>query len=170
MLKEKVIDTHWHIEAWENKDGENYIDYLEQYRQEEGLAAVNIAALPSGEERNVSNNIMIAFYKLANSNAFAHGGLIYPFYPAPEKMPEGMDFVTQYKELMEYTAKIEEAFIAYKNSDDFLKMEKPDVTEKEREEIFMFLKGCNLDGEMTEKIANAMIEKLREFKEQNFKN
>ena len=44
---------------------------------------------------------MIAFYKLAHKNAFAHGGLIYPEYPAPDEMPEGMDFVTQYKELME---------------------------------------------------------------------
>ena len=101
MLKEKVIDTHWHVEAWENDKGDSYIDYLEQYRQEEGLSAVNIAALPSGEERNVSNNIMLAFYKLANKNSFAHGGLVYPSYPAPDPMPVGMDFVTQYKELME---------------------------------------------------------------------
>ena len=61
---------------------------------------INIASLPSGV-RNVSNNIMIAFYKLANKNAFAHGGLIYPEYPIPEALPEGMDFVTQYRELME---------------------------------------------------------------------
>ena len=100
MLKEKVIDSHLHIEAWENDEGDSFIDYFEQYRKKVGLSAINIASLPSGE-RNVSNNIMIAFYKLAHKNAFAHGGLIYPEYPAPDKMPEGMDFVTQYRELME---------------------------------------------------------------------
>lgn len=100
-IKEKVIDSHLHIEAWETKDGLSFIDAFDEYVENMGVSAINIASLPSGKNRNVSNNIMIAFYKLAHKNAFAHGGLIYNEYPAPNKMPEGMDFVTQYKELME---------------------------------------------------------------------
>ena len=100
-VKEKVIDSHLHIEAWEDKKGVNFIDAFDDYIDIMGLHAVNIASLPSGKDRNVVFNIMIAFYKLAHKNAFAHGGLIYNEYPAPDKMPEGMDFVTQYKELME---------------------------------------------------------------------
>ncbi|MBQ8146591.1 MAG: amidohydrolase family protein [Clostridia bacterium] len=98
-VNEKVIDGHLHIEAWE-QDGVSFLDFFDEYIEQAGLNTVNIASLPSGE-RNVSNNIMIAFYKLAHKNAFAHGGLVYPEYPAPDKMPQGMDFVTQYKELME---------------------------------------------------------------------
>ncbi len=98
-VNEKVIDGHLHIEAWE-QDGESFLDFFDEYIEKTGINTVNIASLPSGS-RNVSNNIMIAFYKLAHKNAFAHGGLVYPEYPAPDKMPEGMDFVTQYKELME---------------------------------------------------------------------
>lgn len=100
MLNETVIDSHLHIYAWYNKYGEYFLGSLEKYRNEMGLKAINIAALPSGES-NVCNNIMCAFYKLAYENTFAHGGLTYHTYPVPNKMPEGMDFVTQYKELME---------------------------------------------------------------------
>lgn len=100
-LNEKVIDSHLHIEAWENESGQSFMDCFDEYINTMGLSAINIASLPSGQNRNVSNNIMIAFYKLANKSAFAHGGLIYNEYPAPDKMPEGMDFVTQYEELME---------------------------------------------------------------------
>ena len=100
-LKEKVIDSHLHIEAWENEKGQSFLESFDEYVERMGIHAINIASLPSGKGRNVSNNIMIAFYKLTHKNAFAHGGLIYTEYPAPDKMPEGMDFVTQYKELME---------------------------------------------------------------------
>ncbi len=99
-LNEKVIDSHLHIEAWENSDGQSFMEAFEEYVDKMGVEYINIASLPSGKERNVSNNIMIAFYKLAHKNAFAHAGLIYNEYPAPDKMPEGMDFVTQYEELM----------------------------------------------------------------------
>ena len=74
MLNETVIDSHLHIYAWYNKYGEYFLGSLEKYRNEMGLKAINIAALPSGES-NVCNNIMCAFYKLAYENTFAHGGL-----------------------------------------------------------------------------------------------
>ena len=100
-IKEKVIDSHVHIMAWEDKDGTPFEQCFDEMMETMGITAVNVAALPAGKDRNVRNNIMLAFYKLANKGAFAHGGLIYPEYPAPAIMPEGMDFVTQYKELME---------------------------------------------------------------------
>ena len=98
-IKEKIIDSHLHIEGWEH-EGKSFIEGFDDYVSSMNINRINIASLPSGK-RNVSNNIMIAFYKLVNENAFAHGGLVYPEYPIPEKLPEGMDFVTQYKELME---------------------------------------------------------------------
>ena len=100
-INEKVIDSHLHIFEYEDKNGNSFIDGFDEYIENMGVRAINIASLPSGKGRDVSNNIMIAFYKLANKKAYAHGGLVYPEYPAPDKMPEGMDFVTQYKELME---------------------------------------------------------------------
>ena len=100
-IKEKVIDSHVHITAWEDKDGTPFEHCFDEMIEKTGITAVNVTALPAGKDRNVKNNIMLAFYKLANEKAFAHGGLIYHEYPAPDKMPDGMDFVTQYKELME---------------------------------------------------------------------
>lgn len=100
-MNEKVIDSHLHIFELEDKDGNSFIDGFNEYIEKMGVSAVNIASLPSGKDRDVSNNIMLAFYKIANPKAFAHGGLVYNQYPVPDVMPKGMDFVTQYKELME---------------------------------------------------------------------
>ena len=100
-INQKVIDSHLHSEDWVDKNGKSFIDGFDEYKELMGVSAINIASLPSGKDRNVKNNIMLAFYKIAHKDAFAHGGLIYPEYPAPDKMPEGMDFVTQHKELME---------------------------------------------------------------------
>lgn len=100
-LNQKVIDSHLHIEDWEDENGQSFIDGFDEYIEKMGVSTINIASLPAGKDRNVKNNIMLAFYKIAHPSAFAHGGLIYPEYPAPDEMPNGMDFVTQYKELME---------------------------------------------------------------------
>lgn len=100
-ITEKVIDSHTHIFEWEDKEGNSFIEGFDEFIDKMGIDAINIASLPAGKNRNVKNNIMIAFYKIANEKAFAHGGLVYPEYPAPSEMPKGMDFVTQYKELME---------------------------------------------------------------------
>ena len=98
---EKIIDSHLHIMDWEDAAGNSFIEGFDEFIEKSGITTVNIASLPAGNNRNVKNNIMIAFYKIANEKAFAHGGLVYPEYPAPDVMPNGMDFVTQYKELME---------------------------------------------------------------------
>ena len=99
MIKEKIIDTHMHLEAWENEEFD-FIDCFEQYKRKAGVESINICAVPTAQ-RNVCNNIMLGLYKLANDNTFVHAGLDHIIYPITEDMPVGMDLVTQYRELME---------------------------------------------------------------------
>ncbi len=99
-INEKVIDGHLHIEGIYNEKGEHFLHGFDEYRARCNLDALNVAALPSGK-RDVANNILVAFYKLANPQDFAHGGLVYTDYPAPKKAPEGMSPLEQYRELME---------------------------------------------------------------------
>lgn len=100
------FDGHIHIHRWrDEKTGESYIHGLEQYRKVCGLKYIALASLPSGNPipapRDVSNNIMCAFYKLANKDTFAYGGFIYPSYPAKIEEMENMSLVTQLDELNE---------------------------------------------------------------------
>lgn len=99
MLKRKMIDTHMHIEAWENEEF-NFIDCFERHKADAGLTSVNICVVPTSQ-RCFCNNLMVAFYKLAHPDTYAHGAFDHIYYPITEKMPEGMDLVTQYHELME---------------------------------------------------------------------
>ena len=100
------IDGHIHMHKW--FDDKNNIDFrygLEEYRQECGLKYITLAPLPSGNSipvaRDVSNNIICAFYKVLNKNTFSYGGYIYPSYPAKIEDMDGMDLATQHRELME---------------------------------------------------------------------
>ena len=100
------FDGHIHIHKWrEESTGELYIHGLEEYRKVCGLKYIALASLPSGNPipapRDVSNNIMCAFYKLANENTFAYGGYIYPSYPAKEEEMTEMSISTQLDELNE---------------------------------------------------------------------
>lgn len=100
MIPEKIIDTHLHIEAWKNEEYDSFIDCFEGHREQSGLSSFNLCALPT-PMRAVCQNMMMAFYKIAHENSFAHGALDHIIWPITENMPEGMDLVTQYKELME---------------------------------------------------------------------
>lgn len=98
------FDGHIHIHRWrDEKTGESYIHGLEEYRRVCGLKYIALASLPSGNPipapRDVSNNIMCAFYKLANENTYAYGGFIYPSYPAKKEEMTDMSLVTQLDEL-----------------------------------------------------------------------
>ncbi|MBO5261667.1 MAG: amidohydrolase family protein [Clostridia bacterium] len=100
------FDGHIHIHRWKDENsGETYIHGLEEYRRACGLKYIALASLPSGNPipapRDVSNNIMCAFYKLANENTYAYGGFIYPSYPANEQKMENMSLETQLDELNE---------------------------------------------------------------------
>ena len=103
---ENPFDGHIHIHKWrEDGTGRLYIHGLEEYRQKCGLKYIALASLPSGNpipvSRDVGNNIMCAFYKLANENTFAYGGFIYPSYPANAEEMKDMSLVTQLDELKE---------------------------------------------------------------------
>lgn len=98
-VKHKVIDSHMHIYDWKDEQGKDFFHCFEDYRKEMGLAGLNICALPSGHGSDVTSNLMCAIYKLINKETFAHAGLLYDKYPMGEKMPDGMDFVTQLDEL-----------------------------------------------------------------------
>lgn len=100
------FDGHIHIHRWKDENsGELYIHGLEEYRKVCGLKYIALASLPSGNPipapRDVSNNIMCAFYKLLNENTFAYGGFIYPSYPAKTEEMENMSLITQLDELNE---------------------------------------------------------------------
>jgi len=95
----QVIDGHFHIYRWFEEDGGSFFSSVDAYREARNFCTININALP-GFTRDVSNNMMAALYKLRHPQVYAHGGLMYPSYPVPERMPEGLDFLTQYRELM----------------------------------------------------------------------
>ena len=99
MRNENIIDTHMHIEAWENEEFE-FIDCFEKHREDADLRSLNICAVPT-KQRNFCNNIMCALYKLAHPNTYIHGGFDHMIYPITSEMEEGIDLVTQYRELME---------------------------------------------------------------------
>lgn len=99
MINEKIIDTHMHIEAWDN-DEYSFIDCFEGHREQSGLKSLNVCCLPT-EQRAFGNNIMAALYKLAHPNTYIHGAFDHIVWPMTENMPQGEDLVTQYRELME---------------------------------------------------------------------
>ena len=99
MIPEKIIDTHMHIEAWENEEYE-FIDCFEGHREKSPLASLNICCLPA-TGGSVVNNIMAMLYKLAHPSTFAHGALDHFIKPITENVEQGTDLVTQYHELME---------------------------------------------------------------------
>lgn len=100
QYKKTVIDSHYHIYGWQDEKGRPFWGTTDAYRTGRNFRSININALPSGS-RDVSNNIIAALYKLRHPEVYIHGGLIYDVYPVPAEMPEGMDPLTQYRELME---------------------------------------------------------------------
>ena len=100
------FDGHIHLHQWKNTEtGQDFLHGFEEYRKACGLKYIALAPLPSGNAipvpRDVSNNIICAFYKMLNEDTFSYGGYIYPSYPAKMEQMEGMDLLTQYNELME---------------------------------------------------------------------
>ena len=90
----KIIDSHVHISGWGEADLASCFD---EYK--ERVHAVNVHAIPL-RHSNAANNIILAFYKLARPDTYIHGGIDWINFPVGE-MPDGMDAVTQYRELME---------------------------------------------------------------------
>ena len=97
IINEKVIDTHLHIEAWENEEC-GFTDCFEPHKRESNLHTVNICAVGSAQTL-ITNNIMVGFYKLAHPDTYIHGGVNHFRLPSEDK-EDGLDLVTQYRELM----------------------------------------------------------------------
>ena len=95
-----IIDSHYHNFEWANQADRDFFKATEEYMQAVNCCTININALPSGE-RDVSNNIMAALFKLRHPHVYASGGLVYDNYPAPSVMTPGMESDVQYQELMD---------------------------------------------------------------------
>ena len=101
-----AFDGHIHMHRWiDEETGEEFLHGFEEYRKQCNLKYIALAPLPSGDPfpvaRDVSNNMICAFYKLLNENTFSYGGFTYPSYPATEENMAGMTLIEQYDELME---------------------------------------------------------------------
>ena len=98
-VKHKVIDGHLHFYDWKDENEVDFFHCFEDYRNEMGLAGLNLCALPSGNGYDVTSNLMCAVYKLINKDTFAHAGLLYDKYPMADSLPEDMNFAVQLDEL-----------------------------------------------------------------------
>ncbi|MBO5646502.1 MAG: amidohydrolase family protein [Clostridia bacterium] len=99
IIQEKVIDTHLHIEAWENEEYPSFTKCFEGHVNNAGLHTVNVCAVGSAQTL-ITNNVMMILHKLANPGTYAHGGVNHFVLPTTDA-PEGLDLVTQYRELMQ---------------------------------------------------------------------
>ena len=95
-----MIDSHWHMYIPAYSDGTDFRIMLDRVLQAQGLSAVNLCCIPCYEALGPAQNILGAIYKLHNPNAYAYGGLVYPQKPFRKPMPQGMDPLSQYEELM----------------------------------------------------------------------
>lgn len=95
-----VIDSHWHLYIFEDEQGRDFRTVMDEFQKENGLAAMNICAIPVYGGLGPAQNILAALYKLHNPTAYAYAGLVYPEQPYRCPMPEGMDPLSQYEELM----------------------------------------------------------------------
>lgn len=100
-FEKNVIDSHMHLSNFENSEGEDFYTFFDEKQKEHGLKSLNLCACPICSGWGIANNIMCALYKLHNPTAYAYGSFFYPDMPIKIPMPEGMDFLTQYNELLE---------------------------------------------------------------------
>ena len=99
--KQTVIDSHWHVYPFWDAAGTDIHSVMERYRKENGMQAFNLCSVPIHGERGPVQNILAAVCKLHNPKAYAYGGIVYPQRPFEKPMPQGMDPLSQYRELME---------------------------------------------------------------------
>lgn len=97
----KIIDSHVHLYNVYDSFGKDFCNCLDDMQKQHGVAAFNIASIPTHENYGVDQNILAALYKLHNPKCYAYGGIFYPEAPVTFPLPKGMDSLTQYTELME---------------------------------------------------------------------
>jgi len=95
-----MIDSHWHVYVPVHEDGRDFRIVLDEIQKKQNLEALNICCIPCYQDLGPAQNILAAIYKLHNPTAYAYGGLVYPDKPLKMPMPEGMDPLSQYEELM----------------------------------------------------------------------
>lgn len=95
-----IIDSHWHLYCWQDQNGIDFRTLIDQRIKDSNLYTINICSIPIYTNIGPQQNILAALYKLHNPKAYAYGGLVYPQKPFQAPMPEGMDPLTQYEELM----------------------------------------------------------------------
>ena len=97
----KIIDSHVHLYNVYDSFGRDFCKSLDDMQKYHRVSAFNIASIPTHENHGVDQNIIAALYKLYNPKCYAYGGIFYPEVPVTFPLPEGMDSLTQYNELME---------------------------------------------------------------------
>lgn len=102
MIREcGLVDGHIHLNGWFDKNGRDFFEGLDALQKERSIKAMNLAALPNGTRGDAGSNIMAALYKLHNPACYAHAGLVFPQMPVRPPLPQGLDALSQYRELME---------------------------------------------------------------------
>jgi len=84
-----------------DRDGRDFCEVLDAFQAENNLDGVNICSIPIYRDLGPAQNMLAAIYKLHNPKVYAYGGLVYPQKPFKNPMPENMDPLSQYRELME---------------------------------------------------------------------
>lgn len=96
-----VIDSHWHLYTWEDRQGQDFRAAIAHIKEALGLSAVNICSIPIYNGLGPAQNLLAALYKLSDPSAYAYGGLVYPEKPLRIPMPAGTDPLSQLRELRE---------------------------------------------------------------------
>ena len=99
--EKKVIDSHVHLDTLFDENGKDYFERLDSLIQQTGIDRICLNALGDKVYGGADNIIMSALYKLHNPSTFATSSFVYPQYPVSTPLPEGLDILTQYRELME---------------------------------------------------------------------
>lgn len=100
-LTKNTIDSHMHLYNWYSPDGTDYFTVLDNVQEATNMKGLCIAALTDKLYGGVDINIMSAFYKLHNPDAYAYANIFFPEYPVCPPLPEGLDSLTQYNEFMD---------------------------------------------------------------------
>lgn len=100
-FEKTVVDGHFHLYNVYDAYGKDFLSAVDEMQSKHNLKAINIASIPTHQRYGVDQNIICALYKLHNKTAYAYGGIAYPEPPVEFPLPDGMDSLTQYKELME---------------------------------------------------------------------
>lgn len=99
-FQRKTIDAHIHLYEWFDPNGKTFYEVLDGLKRDTGLEGMCVIADEYLERGGVTQNILTALYKLHDPTAYANGCIVFPSYPVRLPLPEGMDALTQYEELM----------------------------------------------------------------------